>query len=498
MAEIGREYDAIIFSDDNAWIGFARYAGAYRIATELRNAGFRVRVIDFFASYSLTQIEEILRGLVGPKTLFIGFATSLWVKDKDFGRYLANSYDEHLKTLYPVSEAVISRVFELSRELAPDIKFVVGGSKAESLRDERIDHWVIGQGEAAIVALSQKLQRKDFSSPKILEGQKFPYAGFTKSKIDWTSEDLIFAEECLPIELARGCIFRCSFCYYPLNGKKRGEYIKSEADLLAEILDTHEKHGTKTFLFTDDLVNDSLEKVEMIDRIARAVPFKMEWSGFCRLDLLFSYPAMIPLLKSSGLRSAYFGIETLHQKAGIKSGKGLGKQRVLETLQKVKEAWGDDIMINAGFIVGLPDEPLESVVATLEWLQQDDCPIDVADVGVLNIKNRPDLKDISIYNSRIGESPESFGIVLSEGHWKHDQMDSHQAFKLVDAFYRDPRFIKKKRGSPFTMYPRLKNLGYSYDAITKVNMGDLAFRNDAVVRRESMFRNYFEKLQKDL
>lgn len=489
--------DILIFTDDNGWIGFARYAGAYRIATELRQAGFSVKVVDFFASMKIEDVEKILEKYVTADTLFVGFATSLWVQSGgyNFFEYMANSYEAHLKSLFPHNVTYMNRLFDKAKNLSPEVRFVVGGSKAESLGSDRIDHWVVGQGEVIAVELAQKLKEKKFSEiPKILEGKKKSYDAFSSSVIEWTDEDQILPGECLPVEIARGCIFRCAFCYYPLNGKKKGDYIKPKEHLKNEILRVHEKFGTETFLFTDDLINDSPEKVHMLYEIAQELPFKIEWSGFCRLDMIHAYPEMAELLMKSGMRAVYFGIETLHKEAGLKSGKALGYDRIMKTLAHVKSVWGNRVMITAGFIAGLPKEPKESIQRTLDWLMTEECPIDVADIGVLNIKARNYLTDMEIYNSRIGENPEEFGLDVTPTYWRHDLMDSKQAYELVSQFYSNPAFANKKRGAPFTMYPRLKNLGFTYEEISRASLGDQRFREEAVLRRKNIFNNYLTRL----
>lgn len=42
-------YDGIIFTDVNESLGYAKYAGAYRIASALRDLNANIKVIDFFA-----------------------------------------------------------------------------------------------------------------------------------------------------------------------------------------------------------------------------------------------------------------------------------------------------------------------------------------------------------------------------------------------------------------------------------------------------------------
>ena len=67
----------IIFTDSNGALGFGRYAGPYRIATEIRNAGFTCQVVDFFAELSQNQLLKIFDKYVKKETLWIGFSTTL-------------------------------------------------------------------------------------------------------------------------------------------------------------------------------------------------------------------------------------------------------------------------------------------------------------------------------------------------------------------------------------------------------------------------------------
>jgi len=53
--------NAVIFTDVNGSIGLGRYAGPYRIATEMRKNGWHVDVIDFMMSFTNDEILYILK-----------------------------------------------------------------------------------------------------------------------------------------------------------------------------------------------------------------------------------------------------------------------------------------------------------------------------------------------------------------------------------------------------------------------------------------------------
>ena len=65
----------IIFSDV-LYPGYGKNAGAYRIATELRNAGYTCQVVDFFCHYSADELEKIIDKFVTQDTLWVGFSTT--------------------------------------------------------------------------------------------------------------------------------------------------------------------------------------------------------------------------------------------------------------------------------------------------------------------------------------------------------------------------------------------------------------------------------------
>ena len=58
--------DTIIFTDCNGVPGFGRYAGAYKVATEIRNANYSCQVIDFFAHFPILCQSRLLAALLAP------------------------------------------------------------------------------------------------------------------------------------------------------------------------------------------------------------------------------------------------------------------------------------------------------------------------------------------------------------------------------------------------------------------------------------------------
>ena len=58
--------------------GFGRYAGTYRVATELREAGYTVQVVEFFTQWREDQIIKIIDKFVTKETKLIGFSCTFF------------------------------------------------------------------------------------------------------------------------------------------------------------------------------------------------------------------------------------------------------------------------------------------------------------------------------------------------------------------------------------------------------------------------------------
>ena len=56
----------------------------------------------------------------------------------------------------------------------------------------------------------------------------------------WHKSDYIIQGEAVPIEISRGCIFRCAYCSFPLNGKKKLDFIRDAESLKEEFIRNYE------------------------------------------------------------------------------------------------------------------------------------------------------------------------------------------------------------------------------------------------------------------
>lgn len=529
--------EIVIFNDCNGPLGFGRYAGPYRLATDLRDNGFTVQVVEFFGDMEPDEVETVIEAHVSEETLWVGFATTL------YGKHL--SHEEELKvwltppmgaltqlgevwhTLWPHTEDQTQGFFKKIKSMNPNCKIVVGGYKALLEQTENVDYWILGQGDASCIALSNHLKNGDelkviqMEGSNVITDKMYDYKNFNSSKIVWHESDHVFPNEELPIETARGCIFKCAFCAFNLNGKKFGDYTKNGDTLRDELIYNYENFGTTGYMVSDDTINDSLTKIKYLHNVITSLPFKVNLSGFLRLDVLANQPDMITLLHEMGLVTANFGIETFNQEAGKIIGKGADPEFLKDFLYELKDKWGDDVYTGANFIVGLPKESKESILNTMEWLHRPDVPLHVVAYNRLYIKqfnrgiNPIHISDFDMFKygfkksvdgwqynatSKIEDDSKAFGIDHNDDshwwfEWKSEHMTAAEADQLVADFYADPRNAHKKFTlAGFVQYNRIKNLGYGKEETFIAQTNDPKFVTDAINKRRAMKDEYMRKL----
>jgi hypothetical protein len=487
----------ILFTDIADTVGYGKYAGTYKVATELRKSGYSCQVVDLFSKYTYTELESIVNKFVTSETILIGFSCTLMEKRigstvHNFGRI-----DSEVESLISYAKSKNSK-----------IKVVVGGARITSnVGWSFVDYAVINKGDIAIVKLVEHLlYGTNLPAVKtdpiiIIDGSSGDYfytqEQFASSKIIFEEQDIILPGECLPIEVARGCIFSCAYCHFDLIGKRIGDWQKTETSLRDEMVRNYEMFGTTHYMVSDELVNESLPKMELIHKVFTTLPFKVTYTSYGRLDLISAFPQMREMILESGAVSIAFGIETMNDVAGKKIGKGLGSVRTKAALAHCAETWKGKIVTSSNFIMGLPGESEESMRNTIDWLVSDECTLDVFGFLPLYIRHNEDGRS----TSKIDRDPAKFGYVLSQDKpWEGEHMNFARAIELVREFHNDPRVQKKAKLSAATWIGRIINLDYTIEDIFKmINDPTLIKKNiNSMLDTKSKMKKelYYERLMR--
>lgn len=485
----------ILFTDVADTVGYGKYAGTYKIATEIRNNGYTCQVIDLFSYYSYEQLEQIVSKFCTSETVLVGFSCTLMEK-RDRGNVSNFGRPDHEFT------SIVDKIKSINNK----IKICLGGARM-TIKSywQGVDYVIINKGDVAVIKLIKHLTDGDElkvvkSDPcYVIDGNDYFYTQeqFASSNITYVPEDIIFPGESLPIEVARGCVFQCAFCHFDLIGKKVGDWQKAKSTLRDELIMNYEKFGTTHFMFTDELINESLPKMELIHDVLTNLPFKISYTSYARLDLIWKFPEMREMLLESGAKSLAFGIETLNETAGKKIGKGLGEKRVKETLNYCAEAWKGKIITSSNFIVGLPGEDEASIRSTVEYLVSDDCPLDVFGFLPLYIRSEHDGRS----TSKIDQDPKKFGYTIEANKpWQGSDMNFQQALQLVRDIYTDKRVLTKSKFAAATWIGRVINLGYTIEDIFNIindkSMSAIEIENQLASESNIRKKWYFDQLMK--
>lgn len=506
-----------------AVVPYIRPVGPYQLANVLRQAGYTVQVIDQYPWIAYQGVDTAIRlfeKFLGPETLWIGYSSTWFKRIQD----MMPGPDDHLpggvakrkeqireNTLLFTNPELI-KIKQAVHRINPRVKFVMGGARSvlgrigqfsplidyciEGYADHsvlRLSHWLSGRGDPPLMTINGDGTRT-ISNDYKAEG--FDYENF---QFRWDDLDLVNPGETLPMEIARGCMFKCAFCSYPLNGRRKMDYLKNPQVLRAQFIDNYQRFGTTNYFFLDDTFNDSVEKLQILhDQVFARLPFKVSFGAFMRLDLINAHRETIPLLRDMGLTGAFLGIESLNEAANRSIGKGISGEKIVEILNILIKEWPDAIL-DGQFIMGLPHDSEETIRAWLDLLLTPDFPLHAAKIEPLHLDSiKPKIG--TLWVSQFESNPEKYGYTfdLTKGsmHWRNNV-----GFSLEDAIR-----LKREYGRRWKVKEKpawvgdygLMNIGVSPDVIAARRgnskpSGDLNYKDLTIKRSDFETRNAFVK-----
>ena len=444
----------------------------HRVATYLRMNDWDAEVVDFTAFWQLEELQEFVRSRTTDKTVMFCFGTAFL---NPWSPYL-NEFTAWLKAEYP------------------DIAIVVGGNNALTTPAEHVDYWVDSYGENAVLALCQHLigtlgerLKTDITIPnkKVIRGlHHYPSAPLDSYLVDYEVRDFIMPWECPQIETARGCMFSCSYCNFPIIGQAKDVSVSKEQFKL-QMQTGFEKWGIVNWRVMDETFNDRPEKLEKYAEAVDELGYNPWICGFARGDLVVKHKEHWDTYIRLGFLGHSMGIETFNHAAGKLVRKGMDPDKLQQGLSEFQEY--TDIhaprryRANIQMICGIPGESVESWNSSLEWLNTN-WTRQSASAHILEV---PDYDETLTNQSRFTKELVSNGLVKLEARqnpgyevskdnrgnvvfksttprgggvgstrndiviWKHSTMDWYQAEALVQEFYSDAGFTGLRGCNPF-------------------------------------------------
>jgi radical SAM superfamily enzyme YgiQ (UPF0313 family) len=320
--------------------------GLMYIAAYLEQNGFRVNILD--AEKELLDNEKVLKRILEISPKYIGITSTT-----------------------PESPTVIKLFNEIKR-IQPKIITVAGGPHFSAVPESQsgeysaIDHIVIGEGEKAffkivtgavkekIVEVANEEPLDDLPLPARhlvnYDHYQFPMPGRGMVKMD-------------TIVTSRGCPFSCLFCFNR-NTTVRYRDIKRCVD---EIAMSHKKYKTNFFMFLDDTLTISKERIiELCDEIRkRHLHKKVAFYANARADRIDF--ETLEKMRHAGVVEISMGVESGNQQLLNMANKGTTLEQYEQIYLWMRKLGFET---RGSFILGHPYETYQTVRDTINFAKK--------------------------------------------------------------------------------------------------------------------------------
>lgn len=300
---------------------------------------------------------------------------NLYDSDKRFKDFL-NKYEPSIVGFTSMASSALFDIMHLGtliKKISPETIIVIGGVHAtcepDSLLGEPyVDYVIRGEGEEAFLEFCEISDKDRGKLKKILNVNKNSLRPFINmDKLKSPNYGLLELEKYdeFYISLSRGCIGNCTFCYNSeIWGIKGRPFIRSYStekaiELFKQVI---EKHNRRIFHIVDD--NFLFFKNRCIEICKFLEKYKLHFSLSGRVDNIDD--EVLIALKKAGCNSIAMGIETGSQKMLDFLRKGVTVEQNIKAIKLCKK---HKIDCDANLIIGLPNEDLDDLKATINLIK---------------------------------------------------------------------------------------------------------------------------------
>jgi radical SAM superfamily enzyme YgiQ (UPF0313 family) len=330
--------------------------GILSLATVLHKDGFDVEILDINSLSSDPTFQDVPKAILDRNPDVVGF--SAW----------CNFYFD------------LTRFAEIVREQRPHVKIIFGGVQASNVDRETIEVFpqvdVVVRGEcdhtiSRIVASlgdpeamrkvpgltfrdADEIVRTPDSHPvRDLNSLPLPNYGLFPS---------IESLDHIPIDVGRGCPFKCSYCVSNkmAEGRFRQRSVESVIKIVKMLVGDFK---AKKLRLEHDLL--TLRRNWILGLCDALIQEKLDikWSCFSRIDTVDD--EVLSKMAEAGCDEIFFGIETGSPRMQKVVNKKLKLDRAPAIVRKACEL---GILATSGFIVGFPQEQIDDIAQTMRLM----------------------------------------------------------------------------------------------------------------------------------
>jgi radical SAM superfamily enzyme YgiQ (UPF0313 family) len=259
----------------------------------------------------------------------------------------------------------VKETIETVKTIFPDVPVICGGIYATLCHDHAVlnlgaDHVVSGPGEEIILKIVS-----DFTgySPTVLFDAKdlstYPYPAFDlQRKIPY-----------VPLMTSRGCPFSCAYCASNFLHPER--MVRPPEQVLEEIIFWHKKFGVNNFAFYDDalLVDSENHALKLFEGIIRK-DLRVRFHTPNALHIREINQKAAKLMYRSGFETIRLGLETTAFEKRNKLDQKVTERQFQEAIAFLLAAGFKKEQIGAYLLVGLPDQDIDSVAASIKMVKK--------------------------------------------------------------------------------------------------------------------------------
>jgi radical SAM superfamily enzyme YgiQ (UPF0313 family) len=162
-----------------------------------------------------------------------------------------------------------------------------------------------------------------------------------------------------PLMSARGCSFKCTFCYRMDPGYR----MRLPEPLLDEVEMLHKDYGITFISFQDDLLMSSVEHTEAVclEFLKRNIPVR--WT--CNGRLNYCSEELLQLMKDAGCTFINYGIESMDQKVLNNMKKGLRPEMIIRGVEDTLKV---GISPGLNFIFGNKGDNKKTIKSAIDFM----------------------------------------------------------------------------------------------------------------------------------